>query len=519
MIKKKIKKMRTLTGTRGKKELLSNSATELISVIEDNFDKEGVDKFKDFIYQLAHTEELKFTAPLWGERTDYGGDLSTGLWSTLASGRGVYNPESLSHAVMSRMMKDPQIAMGFAMLSEPIRSLNFVIDCKDEYTKILVKQALKKIWGTFIIDTLRGIMYGFSAFEKVFKYEHIRVIDEDKDGKLKTVFNDIVVIYDKLKNVHPSTITLELDKKENYNGFSQSKKDGRQPKLPKRKTAWYVYNFEFGNYYGKGLLRNVYKYWYWGELLYQFMLRYFEQCGTPPIIVTVPKGYSLKPDGTKQDNLELGLRVGRSLLSNSIAVLPYDPDKNTKENRWQIDRMVDKERGGMFVETIQHINTMKLLGIFVPPTVADEQLNERDVFFFTQEGLIRSVEDFVNTQIIPPLIDFNVNPEKQVPCLIRFDKMSYAKKALYKELLIEQIRSLRVLQREGIKPLVVPDIRGVSEQLEVPLVNYDEAFDDSNAVFRGKTERPGDVESDFDFDKDKSAPRKGRGEAKKEDEK
>lgn len=486
---------------------------EMVDFIENNFDAATSDKFKDFIYLLADNDNPKVASPMMRELTIYGGDLSSKISSHFHDVTGVYNPEQIPYSVMARMMRDPQIAMGYSVLSEPIRSLNWIVVCKDDYTKRLVTEVLRRIWNKFVKDTMLSTMYGCSVFEKVFKYEYIKIIDEDKEGKLKVVFDDVVVIYDKLKNVHLSTIKLDIDKKENYRGFIQNRNDGTYIKVPKNKSAVFTYDLKFGNYYGESLLRNVYKYWYWGELLYQFMLRYFEMCGSPPTIVVVPKGYVIDTNGVKKNNLQVGLELGQALISNSVAAIPYEADRNTNENMWNVKRLMDDRRGPMFIEAITHINVMKLLGLFVPENVATQNISEKEVFFFTQEGLISSIEDFNNEQIIPPIINYNIPKNKQTPCELQLDKMNYSRKMMLKELFVEMIRSLRVLQREGVFPNFYPDMQEVAEALNIPLKNYNDVFDNSNFVSKGKTERPGDVESDFDFEKEKF-PKKSRGEQK-----
>jgi len=485
---------------------------EFVQFIENSFDKNTVRKLKDFVVTLADPKSLG--TPVFKELTRFGGDLSTNNFNNLYPANGVYNPEKIPYTVMARMMRDPQIAVGFSMLSEPIRALNWVVSTKDDYTKILVTEALAKIWNRFIKDTMLGVMYGAAVFEKVFRYEDIKVLDENKEGKIVEVFNDRVVIYDKLKNVHLSTIIINLDDKENFDGFTQTNLNGKIVRLPKEKAAIFTYDFKFGNYYGESLLRNVYKYWYWGELLYQFMLRYFEMCGSPPTLVIVPKGYTLDKNGNKKNNFDVGLDLGNALLSNSVAVLPFDPDKVKGNNMWDIKRLMDDKRGPMFIEAIAYINVMKLLGIFVPENVATQEISEKDVFFFTQEGMISSVQDFCDEQIIPPLIDYNISKDKKIPCNLLLDKMNYTRKTMLKEIFVEMIRSLRVLARDGVTTRFYPNMQQVAEQLEIPMTGWNEIFDRSNFVPNSKTERPGDVESDFDFEKTEY-PKKGRGEAKK----
>ena len=236
-------------------------------------------------------------------------------------------------------------------------------------------------------------------------------------------------------------------------------------------------------------------------------------CGSPPTIVVVPKGYVIDTNGVKKNNLQVGLELGQALISNSVAAIPYEADRNTNENMWNVKRLMDDRRGPMFIEAITHINVMKLLGLFVPENVATQNISEKEVFFFTQEGLISSIEDFNNEQIIPPIINYNIPKNKQTPCELQLDKMNYSRKMMLKELFVEMIRSLRVLQREGVFPNFYPDMQEVAEALNIPLKNYNDVFDNSGFVPKNKTERPGDVESDFDFEKEKF-PKKSRGEQK-----
>ena len=103
-----------------------------------------------------------------------------------------------------------------------------------------------------------------------------------------------------------------IDNKENFAGFEQ-KLHGKDVKIPTNKSFIFTNDKgeSFGNLFGTSRLKAVYEVWYWWVALIQFMLRYYERKGSPPIIVRYPPGKSR--DGT--ENADSALSLGKSMMS------------------------------------------------------------------------------------------------------------------------------------------------------------------------------------------------------------
>jgi len=394
-----------------------------------------------------------------------------------------YNPEIIDVETFDLMRRDSQLAIGLSLIKLPIQSLPWQVQCEDEDVKKTVEWALKKVWKDLMKSTLLAVDYGFSSHEKVWERGEVKISSVNREGKEQVHHKGDLVWFKKIKPHHPATIKMVFDETQNLIEVHQEATGmGKQVELPVRKVFLFTHDKEFGNPFGVSRLKNAYKVWYWKELLYQFMMQYFERRGVPPTIGTAPPGKSTDSSGAQIDNLELSLRMASSLVSSSIAVVPYQANKETGENMWKLEILKDDARGPMFTDALNHLDVRCLRALFIPESIASQSGGgfaaasvHADLFLMSEKGLIEDVEEAIDTQLVVPFIEANYPPEKRKECHVKLDPLDWNRKIALKEIFIEMLRNLDTMVQMGVPPKNVPSINKVAELLEIPIESFEEA--------------------------------------------
>ena len=409
-----------------------------------------------------------------------------------------YNPETIDVDTFTLMKTDPQLAVGLAIIKLPLLALNWRVVCDDENIAKTTEWALKRIWRDLLKTSLTAVEYGFSSHEKVWERATVKVSITDEKGKEKIYHNGDLVYYKKIKPHHPASIKMKFDDKQNLIEIIQAGEAyDEDVHLPLRKSFLFTNDKEFGNPFGVSRLKNAYKIWYWKELLYQFMMQYFERRGTPPVVATAPPGRSTDSSGTEVDNLELALMLGSSLISSSIAAIPFQSDRDGRENMWSLDLLKDDARGIMFVDAIKHLDARCLRALYVPENVLTQEGGggyssssvHADLFLMSEKGLIADLEEAIDSQIIVPFVEANYPPNKIKPCNVKLDPLDWNRKIALKEIFSEMLRNIDTQVQMGVPPKIVPNVEKVAEILEIPIETWEEATGVSIEEFASRLEK------------------------------
>ena len=448
------------------------------------FSKTDRDKVRTILFEekakLANGASMK---RLHDEISRHGNPLMTTGFG--GADLGVYNPDTIPIETYKRMQQDPQIAIGLAMIKMPIYSLGWSIECEDHDVREFVEATLSPIWRKLIRSMLTAVDYGFASHEKVWELKDLNIFTNSATQRKTTHFKGKGEVYKKIKPHYPSTIRILLDKKtDEFSGIIQKVGYDFEVKLDANKCFLFSLADDFGNYFGNSRLKPAYKSWYWKEVLTQFMLRYYERRGSPSTVVQHPPGIGIDDSGTEFDNSEMALRIGQSILENSVVTMPFMPDKNGA-NMWKLDYLQDEKRGEMFVNALNYLGSQCLRGLIVPERVMTQDLatgsygiasSHAEIFLLSEEGLIMEMEDAINTGIIPDLVTFNFKPQKVLPCYVRIEKIQYDRKRILKEVLVEVMRNMNTMMKEGHAPALVPSISEMGKVLGVPLREFAEEY-------------------------------------------
>jgi len=406
-----------------------------------------------------------------------------------SSQQDVYNPDKIRASTYERMQRDAQIALSLALIKKPIEHVNFSIDCESESVRAVVNWSLEKIYPRMIRDLLMGIDFGHSYLEKVWKkVKHLRLVQSD-------VNNTKEILYDReawllwTYAIHPSSYSILVDKYGELIGIKQQDlATGKSTIIKRSKLAVYVHDMQYGNWFGNSRLKNAYSWWYWGQIILQFMIRYLERKSSPPLVIKAPMGYGRDANENLVHNFALALKFGEALVSNSVGVIPKQYNREGKE-LWDIQYLMDDQRVFMFIEVLNFINVMISRSLMVPDTIGMQSSSGRgsysqtdahaDVHFINEEALIRDLESVLNNDVVPDIVKINFPEEDRVPCRIKIEKLTLTRKQLLKEVFLKMIGVLNQVIRDGGRPYVLPDIEEICNILEIPNVDFDNVVDTS----------------------------------------
>jgi hypothetical protein len=482
------------------KEKDKKQTDRLVSPPKSNMSREDVRELKDFMgsvfdkqLQEQFSTFLEGTVKVRGKKTsDNEDEISSVSLRELTRHEnpaitnvqvlyGIFNPDDITLDTYDLMKEDPTVSAGLAFIKLPIFALPWRIECDDERIRLFVENAMKRVWRKLVRSLLTAVEYGYSSHEKVFEMRNMKVESKTPNGSVKKHFDGRALIYKKFKSHYPDSIRVKIDKNDNFNGIVQLQTGGKEIPLKKFKCFFFTHEEEFGNVFGKSRLKPAYKYWYWKEILYNFMLMYYERRGSPPVIAHAPPGKGKDASGNRIDNLQTALDMGSSLLSSSVVALPYEQAKNGNDNQWGVDYLLDDKRGEMFIAAIEHLDSAILRALWIPERAILQGKTgsysmasvHADLFLMAELGLVNDVEDAIDEQVIPLLVQANFKPEDRMPCYFRMDSMDWNRKIALKEIFLEMIRNVDNMVQAGHKPIKLPSLEQMAKILQIPVDDFE----------------------------------------------
>jgi hypothetical protein len=156
----------------------------------------------------------------------------------------------------------------------------------------------------------------------------------------------------------------------------------------------------------------------------------------------------------------------------------------------------------MFVEALNYLGAQILRSLLIPERVMTQDLStgsfsmassHAEIFLLSLEGLVAEMESAINSEIIPPLVQYNFKPKKIVECNIRMESIQYDRKRILKEILIEMIRNMNTMVKTGKAPNLMPSLSEMSEVLGIPLRTFDEEWVETGISVDGEKPLPKDA--------------------------
>ncbi len=343
------------------------------------------------------------TKPPLGERTRHSRPFLT---TVSAAYVGAYDPGNVGVAAKKRMRLDPQIALGLAAIKAPVMNVTrdgaWWLEGGSEDIRRLVTELVRPLIRPLFGSCLNAVEFGHQAHEKVWE---LRAVDGAR-----------FYTYRKLKDLEPGTFELYADEHGRYAGLRQPHMD--EPVQP-GKTFVMTLNKEWGDLYGRGRLDAAYEPWYWSSIIYLFANRYFERKADPVMKAHAPS--EVRPNaltGADEHTLDSLNDTLASLRSSGSIALPDERDEHGN-HRWDVEYLLDDQRGEMFRAYIEHLDAKKLRALFVPERslTQDGSVGSHaaarqyaDTFLLMEAGLLQDIVGQVNAHVIRPLVEVNFGP-------------------------------------------------------------------------------------------------------------
>lgn len=364
-----------------------------------------------------------------------------------------YNADNISAETYQKISKHYQVASALAVISYSIQQIDWFINAENATVKKVLTRSMERIWNRLIRSISKSFIYGYSPNVKVFTLEKIDGVD--------------YVVYKKIKDLSPADCTVKVDKWGNFDGFIYKKGTFVLEKaVPSDMCFWYANDMENGNLYGKSMLKNVYKSWWFSEKIHTFSNRYYERFGEPLVVGRAPTAAKVKDSSGKvQSAQELMNSVIGAIRSHSSVQLPSDRHVETKEYNYDLQYLESQMRGFDFENYLARLDMEIARGLFLPELVfggskgGSYALGSAQIqtFYTNLMGIMDNIVDYVNLYLLPQLIEYNFQKSKTA---------SFT----YQPLSVDQKKNINDMIQTLIKVgKVMPDIKQMEERSGVKL--------------------------------------------------
>ena len=412
---------------------------------------------------------------------------------------------------LEQMRRDPILAFGLMFCKVPLVRAKWRINCADPRIAAAVDNALRPVYGRFILAYLNSLDYGFSPMVKRFKLEKPNWTYEDGDGNEQPVWPDKMVnmiTWRPFLALNPRGAEPNWTKKGDFNGINLTSagtygvgrgaspfgtsgygitSEDRPPDIPLDWAMWATNEKDsvFGSLWGYPRIGYAYRFWwaYW----YRFGLadRAFEKWGDPPVKVFHPAETGVNEAGERVDYGNEALAIAEALRSGANVAMPTkvamtSDARSTQLREWDIEQMEHKVDFSSLNEAFEYLDVQKLRAMFVPEQALIEgkggtsSRNVADTFgdLFQQSQVVakEEIDDQLNRYVIKQFVDINFGADAP-PATIHtfgFDPVDVE--------VMEQMLQLIGQQEDGARRLRSKiDWEEILERLNIPTVSASEA--------------------------------------------
>lgn len=242
------------------------------------------EQFEGVLYKLQRAQQQI------NSLTEDAGLYKSRAWSRL--GIGDYNPEEISYDEYKKMLNyDSQVIAGFDIIQMGVLMKPWkIIHDDEEIVKTLTDSFNRMRWPGIrdaMKEMMKAIPYGFTTTELVF--------DDYRGYWMPRRLNG-------LKTFDPELIRFHTDPPGNLLQIEE-RIGGERISLPLDRTLVWVHEKEWGNWYGKGLLRGCYKNWFIKDNMLKFANIAYERFGAPILLGTAASVKDLETIGEAIEHL------------------------------------------------------------------------------------------------------------------------------------------------------------------------------------------------------------------------
>jgi hypothetical protein len=363
-----------------------------------------------------------------------------------------YNSDVISLDTYRKISKYYQVAAALNVISYSIQQIDWFIQASNPTVKKVLTLAVEQIWNRLIRSISKSFVYGYSANVKVFTLKKI-------DGK-------DYVVYSKIRDLDPKECDVVIDDYGNYNGFWYKKGDSlKQKKINPEYSFWYTSNMENGNLYGDSMLKTIYEPWWFSKKIHNFSNRYYERFGEPLIVGRAPSNTKIKNSkGEVKDAQDIMNDVIANIRNHASVQMPSDRDENTKEYQYVLEFLESQARGYDFNNYLDRLDKEIAIGLLLPELMYGGSkggsyalgTSQIEVFYTNLMGIMDNIQDYVNLYILPQLIEFNFDKNKDAK--FAYQPLSASSKKVITDIILKLVDKGEVSpeisqleERSGIK--------------------------------------------------------------------
>lgn len=422
---------------------------------------------------------------------------------------------------LEQMRRDSMLAFGLFFVKIPLIRAPWYIKSSDAQRAAFVDNALRRIWGRFVLSYGNSFDYGFSAIVKRFEYDtpdwtyvnpdDIGIAEDDPSqvsGELQVwpdkniqalVWKPFMALSPKIALPHWNAsgdfagIDYSPGGAMGAFGFSGSAgfpggagsitagRAGVPANVPLDWALWATNEKDsvHGSLWGYPRLSYAFRYWwsYW----YKFGLadRAFEKWADPPVYVYHPSDSAVDENGNSVDYGLAALQVAEQLRSGANIAIPSDVvqsdllDRLAHFRKWEVGQLESHANFDALNKSFEYLDVLKLRSMMVPEQSVIEGgggTSSRnvaavmgDLFQESQAAVMMEIDDVVNRYMIPQLLEANFGPGGAACTKVTtgFDPQD-----------LETMQAI-VQGVANIDPTNLPvDLRATLRQLGVPLLTH-----------------------------------------------
>lgn len=382
------------------------------------------------------------------------------------------------------------IALGLWTIKAPCCTCDFTVKCENPVIEDFVIKVLTPIWTRLICTALNCLDFGWQVHEKIWAVETVKLkvkdnknrTDPEKPAEPKDIVIENAIVLKRLKDLDPSTLNPIYDqKKDEFIGVEQYQQSITEF-IPKEKLFISTFSEEWGSVRGKSILDNAYRPWYYSYMVEQLWARFMERRAIPPVIGYGPIGQRADADGKLFNVEDLVLTVVNNLHNGNGGYMPFEPDPITHKNQWSVEALQFFAQSDQFETFMAKADGRMLRGILIPEKALiqgtkvgtlSETEQFTDTFLTGLDVLLFTLEEFVNDQIVKPLLDLNFIDYDD--CRLSISQITAQRRSSLKDL-VTLLLDATDMNKHGVQYTFKDriDFESIGEQMGIPLKDPDE---------------------------------------------
>lgn len=417
-----------------------------------------------------------------------------------------FNVNTIPISKLEQMQRDPILAFALMFIRVPLIRAPWYIKSEDPQRAAFIDNALRRIYGRFVLSYTNCLAYGYSPMVKRFEtivpdWKYVNT--KDSEARSFDVWEDKTVeaiVWKPFLSLNPRYATPRWNAKGEFNGIDYSilpsnsvfnflPTENSKTKIPVDWSMWAVNEKDsvFGSIYGYPRLGYAYRFWwsYW----YKFGLadRAYEKWADPPVMVWHPSSDGVGTDGEDVDFGSAALETAEKIRSGANVAIPTSlamaglDERGTQVKEWDIQQLESQTNFDALDSMFKYLDIQKLRSIMVPEQALIEGNSSArntskqfgDIFQESQSVIMSEIDDQINRYMIPQLLELNFGHggASCIKVTTGFDPQD-----------IETMRAVvgAFANKSGEIPDV--DIRETLTRLGLPLVTPEEALDKLQAA-------------------------------------